>query len=238
VHYHGGPVLSQGIPVFFVWYGDWGNSSTPAILETLVNGLAGSSYWNINTAYYDQQSHVRPDIWLAGETWDNYSHGNVLTDDDIRQIVNAQNPQDQRSIWVVLTSKDVAETSGFCSKYCGFHGATTPNGVTVQYAFIGDTDQCPGGCEAQPEISPNGNPGADGMANTLTHEIEEAATDPHLDAWYDLFGQENADKCAWQFGSTYAAPNSSRANVNLGGRDYLIQQQWLPISPQRCVSSY
>lgn len=235
MHYHGGPVLSQGIPVYLIWYGSWSDSSTPDILRTLVNGLAWSPLWHVNTEYYDQQANVRDEVWLAGEIWDSYSRGSQLTDADIQAIVDAQNPPDQRSVYIVLTSKDVAETSGFCSKYCGFHGMTKTNGTPVQYAFIGDTDQCPNACEAQTASSPNGNTGADGMANTLVHELEEAATDPHLDAWYDLFGQENADKCVWNFGATYQTPNGSLANMNLGGRDYLIQQQWKRSAPQGCV---
>jgi hypothetical protein len=37
-----------------------------------------------------------------------------------------------------------------------------------------------------------------------------------------------ADKCAWNFGTTYKAPNGALANVHLGTRDYLVQQLWLP----------
>ena len=75
--------------------------------------------------------------------------------------------------------------------------------------------------------SPNGNAGADGMASIIAHELEEAVTDPQLNAWYDRRGYENADKCAWTFGQTYTAPNGSLANVKLGSRDYLIQQNWV-----------
>ena len=43
------------------------------------------------------------------------------------------------------------------------------------------------------------------MASVIAHELEEAATDPDLNAWYDSRGYENADKCAWTFGTTYTA---------------------------------
>ena len=58
--------------------------------------------------------------------------------------------------------------------------------------------------------SPNGNAGADGMASIIAHELEEAATDPDLNAWYDATGAENADKCAWTFGTEYTAANGSQ----------------------------
>ena len=41
------------------------------------------------------------------------------------------------------------------------------------------------------------------MVSVIAHELEEAATDPDLNAWYDNRGYENADKCAWTFGTTY-----------------------------------
>ena len=56
------------------------------------------------------------------------------------------------------------------------------------------------------------------MASIIAHELEEAATDPDLNAWYDRRGDENADKCAWTFGTTYTAANGAIANMNLGAR--------------------
>jgi len=55
-------------------------------------------------------------------------------------------------------------------------------------------------------------------------------TDPDLNAWYDSQGAENADKCAWTFGTTYSV-NGSQANMNLGGRDFLIQRNWVNAPP-------
>src|SRR5207237_1784617 len=40
------------------------------------------------------------------------------------------------------------------------------------------------------------------LGNVSGHELSEALTDPHIDAWYDNSGNENADKCAWNFGSS------------------------------------
>ena len=50
----------------------------------------------------------------------------------------------------------------------------------------------------------------------------EAATDPHLNAWYDLVGYEIGDKCAWQFGST----NSQGGDVVWNGHAYEVQKEW------------
>jgi hypothetical protein len=74
--------------------------------------------------------------------------------------------------------------------------------------------------------------------NTLAHETEEAATDPDLNAWYDRRGYENADKCAWTFGSTYTTSNGSTANMNLGGKDFLIQRNWVDAGSGGCALKY
>jgi hypothetical protein len=86
--------------------------------------------------------------------------------------------------------------------------------------------------------SPNENAGADGMASIIAHELEESVTDPELNAWYDRRGYENADKCAWTFGSTSTAPNGSLYNMSMGGRNWLIQQNWVNAAGGYCAKAY
>lgn len=55
--------------------------------------------------------------------------------------------------------------------------------------------------------------------------MEEAVTDPNLNAWYDASGYENADKCAWTFGSNQTQlPNGAYYNMTVGTNNYLIQR--------------
>ena len=58
-------------------------------------------------------------------------------------------------------------------------------------------------CIYQPLVAgtfkaPNGDVGVDGMVSIFAHELAEAASDPHLDAWADEGGNENADKCQYK----------------------------------------
>lgn len=76
------------------------------------------------------------------------------------------------------------------------------------------------------------------MASIISHELEEAATDPYLNAWYDSRGAENADKCAWTWGSYSRAANGSAYNITLGGKQYLIQQNWVNASGGYCSMSH
>jgi hypothetical protein len=193
-----------------------------------------------STYYSPDQVPVLGALSLAGTTTDSYSRGKAITDGDIQTIVSSaltsgRLPTDANGIYVVLTSKDVSETSGFCSSFCGWHTYATLNGASIKYSFVGDGDACPSACQSDQGTSPNGDPGADGMASVMAHEILETATDPTLNGWYgNGLGQEVGDLCAWNFGTTYKATNGSNANVHLGGRDYLLQQEWTNIGSGFC----
>jgi len=234
ISYHGGPVMLGTTNIHYIWYGNWAGNTATTILTDLANNIGGSPYFNINTTYYNGSNvHVSNAVSYAGNTSDNYSHGTALSDLNIQQIVAATNPTDSNGIYFVLTSQDVNETSGFCTQYCGWHTHATIGGRDIKYAFVGNPARCPSAC-TNGTPSPNNNVGADGMASIIAHELEEAGTDPDLNAWYDTRGAENADKCAWTFG-TIAGDGS---NVTLGSRSYLIQRNWVNASGGYCSMSF
>jgi hypothetical protein len=243
ISYHYGPVMTAGVHVYLIWYGNWANDSATSILPTLVSGLSGSPYYNINTTYTNSTgARVPNSVALSGQTTDAYSQGaSNLSDNQIGSVVSSaisagRLPLDANGLYFVLTSPDVTK-SGFLTQYCGWHTHGTLSGTDVKYAFVGN----PGAnaaCSVQTSASPNGNVGADAMASIVAHELEESATDPDLNAWYDSKGNENADKCAWTFGTTYAASNGSLANMTLGGRDFLIQRNWVNASGGFCATSH
>jgi hypothetical protein len=80
----------------------------------------------------------------------------------------------------------------------------------------------------------------------LTHETEEATSDPDLNAWFDSSGQENADKCNFNFGATTTCTNTNgctpagvsagaRFNQTFGGHDWMMQQNWENANGGACV---
>ncbi len=239
ISYHGGPVMLGTPNIHFIWYGNWSGNSATTILPALVGDLNGSTYEAINATYYNgSNTHVSGNMSFAGSTNDNYSHGTALNDAAIQAIVAATNPTDTNGIYMVLTSADVNETSGFCTQYCGWHTDATIGGRDIKYAFVGNADRCPSAC-AEQTTGPNGNAGADAMASIIAHESEEAISDPDLNAWYDTRGEENADKCAWTFGSESTASNGSLYNFTGGsGRHYLIQQNWVNANGGLCAMHY
>ncbi len=78
----------------------------------------------------------------------------------------------------------------------------------------------PSGCGVR--VSPNKDFDADSTINVTSHEQNEAATDPLLNAWYDSSGEEIGDKCAWNFGPT----KSYGGDVKLNGHPYEVQKEW------------
>lgn len=243
INYHGGPVMLGGVNLYYIWYGNWSGNTATTILTDFASSVGGSPYFNINTTYYNgSNTHVTNLVTYAGKTTDNYSLGTTLTDANIATIVSSainsgRLPADSNGAYFVLTSADVAEASGFCTQYCGWHTYGTLPGTTIKYAFVGNADRCPTACAAQ-TTSPNGNAGADAMASVIAHELEEMVTDPNLNAWYDRRGYENADKCAWTFGTVSTASNGSLYNMTLGARQYLIQRNWVNASGGYCALSY
>lgn len=243
ITYHNGPVMLGTVNVYTIWYGNWTGNTAPTIVSDFLNSLGGSPYWNMNTTYYNgSKTPLANALAYLGSTTDSYSQGTSLSDAQIQAVVSSaissgRLPADAAGIYLVLTSADVTASSGFCTQYCGWHTYGTLGGKTIKYSFVGNPDRCPSACAAQ-TTSPNGNAGADAMISIITHELTEAATDPQLNAWYDGYGYENADKCAWKFGTTYTTSNGARANVRLGARDYLIQQNWVNSGSGYCALKY
>lgn len=247
ITYHGGPLLgvvgSAPVTAYYIWYGNWSGNNAVTILTDLIQNIAPSPYFNINTTYYNaSNASVVNSATYGGSTTDNYSRGTTLSDSAVQAVVSdaissGRLPNNTSGVYFVLTSADVNESSGFCTSYCGWHTYGTIAGSNIKYSFVGNAARCPSACAAQ-TTGPNGNAGADAMASIIAHELEEAVTDPNINAWYQGRYQENADKCAWTFGTTYTTSNGAKANMKLGTRDYLIQQNWVNALGGYCALSY
>lgn len=263
VMYLQGPVMDQSNPtVNIVWYGDWSRyGAAQKVVLDFLKDLKGTPYWNIphswkatpqNTLGFDVgvplPGRVSTGFRLGGSHDDHYSRGSVLTQQDVAAIVsfvtsnnvlNVANADDPNSIWLVLPSPDVSDTSGFC----GYHSLLFPFldfGVGLsKYAFVATRETLGGGCNpANRVVSPNGNPMADAMVNVIAHELAETLTDPNpiFTAWSSLtFPGEIADHCNFRFGPTYRTANGAIANMKLGSHDYLLQELLVPNVPQTCA---
>ena len=256
VTYHKGGSIIANPRVYVIWYGDWGkNSCTPedgrkstaSILMDLVKNIGGSRWNSINATYYQringQKVSVSEDIDYGGCVVDTGSLGFTLdgvTGATVADVVDAQLQQgklraDPSGVYLVLTATNV-NVNGFLTLFCGYHDYYSLPSMDIKYSLIGDPSLNMSGCVSQLDVSPNGNPAADGMASVLAHELVEPISDPLLDAWFDELGFENADKCAFRYGQVTRAADGSYSNMQIGDRRFLIQQN-VAANSNMCVSS-
>ncbi len=250
----GGTVISQP-NIYVIWYGDWptnscsqeNGSSTPAIINDFLGSL-GESDWNkINTSYYQlingKKTFVQPTADVEGCIVDSGSQGLTLDGDTGAQVSDVVDhalstnllKTDPNGVYLVLTASNVSVTD-FMTVLCAYHYFYDTPQSTIKYAFIGDASASLASCAPQVSNSPNGNPAADAMASVIAHEFVEAVSDPLGLSWYDQAGFENADKCAWTYGKAFKTTNGSFANMTLGDRQYLIQQN-VAANTNTCILS-
>ncbi|HEY4676799.1 MAG TPA: hypothetical protein VIJ01_06545, partial [Candidatus Angelobacter sp.] len=259
IEYNGGPVMLGPHNVYFIWYGNFSGNIALTMLPDLINGFGGSQYFNTNTTYGDASANIANTATMAGQFFDNYSQGKALTGTTFSNLINAalnsgKLPVEPNGIYFVLTSPDVTlnfppatpggSPQGFCTAFCGFHTSGTFGATDIKVAFIGDpATQCPSGhpggtCSAQ-SLSPNGNEGADAMADVIAHELNETITDPHGDAWFHIdTSGEVGDLCNFKFGTTFSSLNGAHANIVLNGRQFLIQSNWLNSGGGSCAMGF
>ena len=248
ITYHHGPVM--GTPnVYLIWYGNWNQtngSDTPAgqtLVRDFLHGISNSPYFQINTSYNGPSGLVNLE---STEATVSATSRSPLSDNGVFSVVSSaitggKLPSDPNGVYFVLTSSDVAK-SGFCSQYCGWHTYGTVKGANIKYSFVGNANRCLNACAAQ-TVGPNGNAGVDGMVSVIAHELEEAVTDPNLNAWYDSSGAESADKCAWTFGQNQTlGTNGAYYNMTLpalstSSRNFLIQRQ-LAATDNKCYVNW
>jgi phosphate-induced protein 1 len=254
--YHDGPVMIGSSNLYVIWYGCWdatcgptGDANAQSIVLDFFYNFGSTPYAQMLASYPNAAGQAPSGALLfGGSVVDPYSHGFELTANDIQGIVADQInglilPPDPAGIYVVLASADVSSpTTGFCVASAEpHHGVGFANGSQFRYAFVGNPTRCPSVGAPQffangtPLPTPNGSLAADAMANTLAHVLSTTMTNPNGNAWFDRYGLQNADKCDGQFGPTYLTASGARANLKLGQRDYLIQENWVNSSKGHCA---
>jgi hypothetical protein len=247
--YHNGPVMTGTSNVYMIWYGDWSGNTAKYILDFMIASLGGTSYFQINTTY-PELSGAAPSGGLvySGGVDDLYSHGNSLDQSDVDEIVTnsiltGQLPLDLRGIYIVLGALDV-DMTGFVDGPCDLHGTVEVVGTQARYIFVPNSARYLNACASQflgrnGELlpTPNNNLAADAMASWVAHGLNATVTNPQGNGWFDRSGLENSGKCEGTYGTTYTTPNGARANINLGGQNYLLQQNWINDRKGRCALS-
>ncbi|HEY5059885.1 MAG TPA: hypothetical protein VII52_00055, partial [Gemmatimonadaceae bacterium] len=225
-------------------------SADASLIAFFLNNIGGSPYFNINHSYTNGTTAITNAVSYT-QYWANGTSAPSGTQSvsDAQMIAMLQSgftsgalTYDASTLYAIFTAGKVNLGGGFGTQYCAYHthGTVTINGIaqTVLYAAMPYNYAYPSACTSgfQP-ANGSADPGADYEVNTLVHETEETTTDMMGTAWYDNRGYENADKCAWTWGSTYSSAGGT-ANVNLGGKNFLIQQNWVNSGSGGCALKY
>jgi hypothetical protein len=154
---------------------------------------------------------------------------------EIQKVITAKGwPDGPDSLFFILTPDGVGScfdgssppvgqcsTNAFCAYHSGFTGT---NGQPVLYAnepYDATIDGCH---DVNSQGSPN-NDDADATINTMSHEQNEAISDPAGNAWLNSDGDEIADICAWDYGAPLGtAPDGQPYNQLINGHEYALQQ--------------
>jgi hypothetical protein len=253
VTYHGGPVMRDPVNYLIFWQ-PTGQSFPAGYMQGIrrfFEDIGGTPHYNIITQYGDSTATPVPNHTTYGGTWTNtnaFPHAGTgadpLTDGDIQTAVDDaisanttwQAPGLSTMYFVFLPKGiDQCMNSSSCftidptnGKYCAYHSYFGGNKIYASMPFNGGESGC-----TTSSPYPNGE-NVDEELRVTTHEMFEAHNDPYLNAWYDSTGDENSDKCNFNFG--YKAPTGT--NLVLHSNPYQIQLEWSNDAVTGCVKRY
>jgi hypothetical protein len=185
-------------------------------------------------------------------TGDTVCLSDLQLENEIQSVIASQGwPTGTSNLYFIFTPSDVgicfnsgsASNGNQCSTnaFCAYHSDFLDGGSRVVYGVEPDDETIPtGGCDFNVQ-DPN-NVNVDPTFNTISHEQNEAITDPLGNnlAWLASDGFEIGDLCAWTFGA------AAGGDVNLGtaynqvinGDHYWLQEEYSNAdgtSGSRCV---
>ena len=219
---HGGPVMQQNRTYAIYWgAGTAWDPGYIATINTFLGDVAADSGKNTNVYWSDTQySSIEYHSTFVTDYLDTSAYpSNGCTDKATAICLSDAQLQAElarvmgvngwtastggvQNLFLLFTPKGVGSCAGSScayTTYCAYHSwiagadpilyANQPYGAQNYRIYTCDSGQ-----------HPNGN-SADATLNLVSHEHNEAITDPQGSAWYDSQGYENGDKCAWNFGT-------------------------------------
>lgn len=257
LRYHNGPVMhtNRVYSIYWVPSGYTMAAGYTSLLDRYFADVAADSGKTTNvyytaTQYYDGGGHVAYSSSYGGSVTVNDplpasgctdSATTVCLSDaqiqnEIKSVISRQGwAAGPNTLFFLFTARGVGSCfdSSSCAftQYCAYHSWSGSGSGVILYAnqpYVGGTSGCDAGNH------PNGND-ADATINVVSHEHNEAITDEQGNAWYDILGYENGDKCAWSWGAL-SGPSGAQYNQTINGNHYILQLEYS--NAQRgCVQS-
>jgi hypothetical protein len=203
--WHNGAIMNNATTAAIFWGTRWSNASFQGDkisgLDSWYSGVGGSPYITTNTEYTGTNGQVGTAVGYGGSFVDTTAapSGGPSTSTiqaEVCKVIPASTIQANGSNGYYAVYVDTPRGN---AGYCAWHSYGSCGGTPVQFAFFFNLDG-DSGCDPQ-DNSGQHSQGLAALANVSGHELSEAFTDPRNGGWYDKQGAENADKCAWSFGT-------------------------------------
>ena len=243
-------------PIYWVPSGSALPSDYERILNTYVANVAAASnsatnVYSIDTEYYDVVHGVKSyvtyhykagspivdtDAYPANGCTPATGYTACITDAQIRTelqkvLSRAALPTTLADFYPMFFAENVEtqdrDGTNSVSAFCGYHRAFAAASGEIVYANLPyEATGCDGG------QAPNGDLAADGAVSTLSHELNEAVTDPtDKIAWNDSTGHEIGDICADAYGpalgsTSSSSPSTTEYNQLIDGGKYYMQEEF------------
>jgi len=246
--YHNGPVMHTNVTYAIYWVpaGYSVSANYVSVINAFFQNVAADSGKTSNVYYSDVQYSDKTGLISYASSFGGFvvdtnaypasgckdSYTSVCLSDaqvqaEVQRVVTAQGwGQGPTKLFFMFTPKNVGSCSGSScafSQYCAYHSWAGSGTSVLLYANQPYASFVPANCDSGQH--PNGDD-ADGTLNVVSHEHNEAITDPQGSAWYDRRGYENGDKCAWNFGAALGSTASGQYNQVIGAGKYYLQQEW------------
>lgn len=222
-----------------------------ANLANSCNGLGTPIAYNETFAGSFVDTNAYPsngctDTYLG--TGDTHCLTDLQLEAEIKKVIAAQGwPTGTSDLFFIFTPSDVGScfdpgsvsTGDSCStnSFCAYHSNFLDGGSQVVYGVEPDGATIPtGGCDYHLQ-DPNGA-SVDPTINTISHEQNEAITDPLGTGWLAADQQsEIGDLCAWTFGAPLGGSDPAEWNQTINGHHYWLQEEYsnAPIASAGCV---
>ena len=222
--YHGGNIMTQvHARAYFIgpkWAGVAFQKDKITGMDAFFEGYSGSTYAKSATEYTGANGVPAPTLSYQGHVVDTATELDPtagllpLVQYVCKAVQSGTFSADTSGNQAVYLFSDLTRPAN--GPYCAFHSEASCGGVLVPYAFVynDDTDT---GCMVHDTTTGHSSPLA-GIANSTAHETNEMRSDPGLNAWYDSAGNENGDKCGWNFTANYVLFSN--------GSKWRIQSEW------------
>ena len=247
LRYHNGPVehTNRVYAIYWVPSGYTVASGYSSVINQFFTDVAAdsgktSNVYYTETQYYDGSGHVQYSSSFGGSYTDTSPlPASGCTDSDTSVCLSDAQLQAeiQKDItaagWTagpsteffLFTAKGIGSCSGSScafTDYCAYHSWIGSGSSVILYANMPYADTVSSACDVGQH--PNGND-ADATINVTSHEHNETITDEQGNAWYDLTGYEDGDKCAWTFG-TLSGTSGAQYNQTINGHHYFLQEEY------------